>query len=96
MTKLLNIFTDKAALEDATDDDMIIFKRGILSTIIDSNKYMQVDVKPIEFNLYPQYNSGMFMDIKNILIDKLELKKFPDVIVLNNQVYQPSALNALT
>ena len=71
MTKLLNIFVDKGTISHSADEDLALFKRSILSTILESDKYVQVEVKSIEFNHYPQYSSAMFVDLQRTIIERL-------------------------
>lgn len=48
MSRLMNLFVDKTSIKpDVLDDESNIYMRSMLSTILESHKYIQVDVKPI-------------------------------------------------
>jgi hypothetical protein len=57
----------------------------MLHTLLESVKYKEVYIKPIDFFDYPQSRTDVFKEIENYVINRLETSRFPEIITLDKQ-----------
>lgn len=67
------------------DDDMRVYCRNILSTLLEGYPYKEVIVKPLDFFDYPQSHSEVFKEIEDDMIMRLETGKMPEILKIEGR-----------